>query len=407
EEIRKDLPPIAIGKPGFDDQDGGSGSIQLQLSGESTTVLEGLADSVTRVLGHIPGLVDVRADALTGTREIHLYVNPERARRAGLDALQVASAVMVVLRGEQLSRFRDKDGEIDIRLAYRKSDRQTLDQLRNLQLYNAQGQSIRLDAVADFSVSDGPTSIEHQNRSTSISVNIGLAPDHTFDEMRPLIKGALDNLAFPPGYQWQFGQGVQQQDESAQTMVTNMLLAVLMIYIVMAALFESLLHPAAILSGILFSIFGVFWFFLITRTTFDIMAMIGILILMGVVVNNGIVMVDHINQLRREGWSRFAAVVQGSSHRLRPILMTMATAILGLVPLAAGNTQLGGEGQGPPYFPMARAIIGGLAFSTAVSLLVLPTIYVLLDDLGMWSARVFREARGLPAAAQTAQPVEE
>jgi HAE1 family hydrophobic/amphiphilic exporter-1 len=174
-------------------------------------------------------------------------------------------------------------------------------------------------------------------------------------------------------------------------MITNMMLAALMIYIVMAALFESLLHPAAILSGIVFSIFGVFWFFLITGTSFGIMAMIGILILMGVVVNNGIVMVDHINQLRRAGQSRYSAVVQGATHRLRPILMTMSTTILGLVPLAVGNTTIGGNG--PPYFPMARAIIGGLAFSTVISLLVLPTIYVLLDDLGLWSTKVLRLAR--------------
>jgi HAE1 family hydrophobic/amphiphilic exporter-1 len=277
--------------------------------------------------------------------------------------------------------------------------------LRNLQLYNPAGRAVRLDSVVDFSVKDGPTSIEHTNRATSIGITLGLAPKMTFDELRPRIKAALDNLKFPPGYQWQFGQGVQQQDESAQTMVTNMLLAVLMIYIVMAALFESLLHPAAILSGILFSIFGVFWFFLITNTTFDIMAMIGILILMGVVVNNGIVMVDHINQMRREGWSRFAAVIQGASHRLRPILMTMSTTILGLVPLAVSQTQLGGTGQGPPYFPMARAIIGGLAFSTAISLLVLPTIYVLLDDLGLWSTRVFRKARGMQTAGEQPEPV--
>ncbi|MGH8401065.1 MAG: efflux RND transporter permease subunit, partial [Gammaproteobacteria bacterium] len=395
QEIRKGLPAIAIGHLSFDDQGDDDNSIQLQLNGESTTELEGLANSVTRVLEHIPGLVDVRADTLTGTREIHLHVDPDRARQAGLDASRIANAVMVVLRGEQLSEFRGKDGEIDIRLAYQKSDRQTLDQLRNLQLYNAQGQATRLDSVVDFSVKDGPSDIEHTNRATSIGVTLGLAPKLTFDEMRPRIKAALDNLDFPPGYDWQFGQGVQQQDESAQTMVTNMLLAVLMIYIVMAALFESLLHPAAILSGIVFSIFGVFWFFLITNTTFDIMAMIGILILMGVVVNNGIVMVDHINQMRREGWSRFAAVVQGASHRLRPILMTMSTTILGLVPLAASQTQLGGAGQGPPYFPMARAIIGGLAFSTAISLLVLPTIYVLLDDLGLWSTKMFREARGV------------
>ena len=158
------------------------------------------------------------------------------------------------------------------------------------------------------------------------------------------------------------------------------------------------------ITGILFSIIGVFWFFLITHTTFSIMAMIGILILMGVVVNNGIVMVDHINQLRRAGASRYSAVVAGASHRLRPILMTMSTTILGLVPLAIGTIQVGGDG--PPYYPMARAIIGGLAFSTLISLLVLPTIYVLLDDLGIWSSRLLHGVRA-PRKARAGMPAME
>jgi len=310
-------------------------------------------------------------------------------------------AVMVALRGEELPQYRGPSGEVAIRLAYQKSDRETLDQLRNLQLYNADGMAVRLDSVADFSVVEGPTSIEHVNRAASLGISIGLAKDTTFDEARPRIKQVMDSINLPPGYQWSFGEGVQEDDADTQTMVTNMMLAALMIYIVMAALFESLLHPAAILSGIVFSIFGVFWFFLITGTAFGIMAMIGILILMGVVVNNGIVMVDHINQLRREGLSRYSAVVQGATHRLRPILMTMSTTILGLVPLAVGNTTIGGNG--PPYFPMARAIIGGLAFSTLISLLVLPTIYVLLDDLGMWSARVFGSTRSVSPTSEPAE----
>ena len=392
DEIRKGLPTVAIGKPAFDDQQSSAGGgVQMTINGDSTTVLEGLAQEVTRVLGRVPGVVDVRAGALAGQREVHVHVDRERALHAGLDSEQVATAVMVALRGEELPQYRGSNGEVTLRLAYQKSDRESLEQLRNLQLYNARGQAIRLDSVADFSVSEGPNSIEHLDRGTSLDINLGLSSKTTFDEIRPRLKQVMDSLNFPPGYQWSFGEGVQQDDSDNQTMVTNMLLAALCIYIVMAALFESLLHPAAILSGIVFSIFGVFWFFLITNTSFGIMAMIGILILMGVVVNNGIVMIDHVNQLRREGQSRYSAVVQGATHRLRPILMTMSTTILGLVPLAVGNTTIGGNG--PAYFPMARAIIGGLAFSTVVSLLVLPTIYVLLDDLGIWSSRVAAAAR--------------
>jgi HAE1 family hydrophobic/amphiphilic exporter-1 len=161
----------------------------------------------------------------------------------------------------------------------------------------------------------------------------------------------------------------------------------------MAAVFESLLFPAAIMSGVVFSVFGVFWLFWITGTEFNIMAFIGILVLMGVVVNNGIVMIEHINNLRRRGMCRTDALVEGSRERLRPILMTMGTAILAMVPIAMST---GSSDDMPAYYPMARAIAGGLAFSTLVSLLFLPTIYAILDDLRHGTARLMRRARGVP-----------
>jgi HAE1 family hydrophobic/amphiphilic exporter-1 len=170
---------------------------------------------------------------------------------------------------------------------------------------------------------------------------------------------------------------------------------------VMAAVFESLLFPAAIMSSIVFSIFGVFWLFWITGTVFTIMASIGILVLMGVVVNNGIVMVEHINTLRRSGLDRTTALVQGSRDRLRPILMTMGTAILGMVPIAISSTQMAGDG--PPYYPMARAIAGGLAFSTLVSLLFLPTIYAILDDMSAFVAAKFNRAQKLAPMTPSAE----
>jgi HAE1 family hydrophobic/amphiphilic exporter-1 len=139
---------------------------------------------------------------------------------------------------------------------------------------------------------------------------------------------------------------------------------------------------------ILFSVIGVFWFFLITGTTFTLMAMIGILILIGVVVNNGIVLIDHVNQLRLQGLSREEALLRAGEERLRPILMTVGTTVLGLTPLCIGTTQIGGDG--PPYFPMARAIVGGLLFSTFVSLILLPTIYTWLDIIRHWPAALGR-----------------
>jgi HAE1 family hydrophobic/amphiphilic exporter-1 len=151
-----------------------------------------------------------------------------------------------------------------------------------------------------------------------------------------------------------------------------------------------------------FSIFGVFLFFAATGTTFSFMAMIGIMILIGVVVNNGIVLVDHINNLRHEGVPREKSIIIAGRDRLRPILMTVATTIVGLAPLAMGTTQVGGDG--PPYYPMARAIIGGLAFSTVVSLLVVPALYLYFDSFAAWGRTVMRTANSPTSKSKLSEP---
>ena len=196
----------------------------------------------------------------------------------------------------------------------------------------------------------------------------------------------MDQMVYPTGYSWGYGRSFDNDSEALNVMLFNIAIAFFLIYLVMASLFESLIYPASILTCILYGVVGIFWFFFITGTSFDLMATIGILILMGIVVNNGIVLIDHILHLRREGFSRREAIVQGGMDRMRPILMTAGTTVLGLIPLAVGNTQIGGDG--PPYFPMARAIVGGLTFSTVVTLIVLPSIYIILDDIKLWFARI-------------------
>jgi HAE1 family hydrophobic/amphiphilic exporter-1 len=194
-------------------------------------------------------------------------------------------------------------------------------------------------------------------------------------------------MALPSGYEWAFGGGFTGDQETMDKMIFNILLAIAIIYIVLSAQFESLIYPLGMICTILFSIIGVYWFFLITGTTFTLMAMIGILILIGVVVNNGIVLVDHVNQLRMQGMERDEALVRAGRERMRPILMTVGTTVLGLAPLCIGTTQIGGNG--PPYYPMARAIVGGLLFSTFVSLVLLPTIYTWLDVIRHWPRKFF------------------
>jgi len=157
------------------------------------------------------------------------------------------------------------------------------------------------------------------------------------------------------------------------------------------SLFESLLYPLSIITSIVFSFIGVILFFAATGTTFTLMSAIGGLILIGIVVNNGIVLVEHINFMRQKGLQRTEAIVRAGKDRLRPILMTVITTVLGLVPLAMGSTTI--AGGGPAYYPMARAIIGGLLFSTVVSLIIVPVIYAWLDNISRWGRAVRKQAQ--------------
>ena len=392
EMILEEMPKIAIGTPAFTwRRPGGQEQTRVTLSGESSTVLAEYAEQVKTLLARVEGFKNVQSEATRGDREIHVVVDRDRARQYGFSTQQVAQTVSAAMRGQNLRRFRTENGEVQVRLKFQDNDRQTLDHLRNLPLLRNGSEQIKLASLADFRVRRGPRSIHRENRITMIGVTAQL-DDITRDEAREKIRQVLSQYEFPKGYSWGFGASFTEAEESQNIMMVNLLLALALIYLVMAALFESLMHPLAIWTSILFAIVGVFWFFLFTGTTFSIMAWIGILILIGVVVNNGIVLIDHINHHRSEGLDRHEAIVVAGRERLRPILMTAATTVLGLIPLAIGNTQIGGDG--PHYYPMARAIVGGLTFSTVVTLVILPSIYIMLDDLRIWSRRIARAAKG-------------
>jgi HAE1 family hydrophobic/amphiphilic exporter-1 len=391
--IEADLPQIAIGKPNFSfDQQGGGDGFTIQISGDSTEVLNDLAVDIGRSLATVEGLKDVISDGDSGNKEVRVIIDRTRAANVGLSAQVIAQSVSVAMRGENLREFRDQNGEIAVRMAFRDSDKQSIEQLANLPLYTPDGRRITLGTVASLHVGRSPDSIRRTDRQTAVIISANLEEDVGADEVRPRVNSLMEQIELPPGYSWKEGRGFERQDETADMMATNILLGIACIFLVMAALFESLILPFSIILGsIVFSIFGVFLFFAATGTTFSFMAMIGIMILIGVVVNNGIVLVDHINNLRQEGVAREKAIVIAGRDRLRPILMTVATTIVGLAPLAMGTTQVGGDG--PPYYPMARAIIGGLAFSTVVSLLVVPALYIYFDSLAAWGRKVMRTAR--------------
>jgi len=394
EEIEKGLPKLATGNLTFERRRslGSEDSLKIYLEGNSSTQLAEWSHKVVKALNRLPGLVDIRSDAEAGEQEVQVVVDRDRAAQYGFSANQVANMVAVAMRGVNLRRFRDETGEIDVKVQFQKEDKKTLEQLKELVLYDNEKKPIKLSTIADFRLQRGPRTIHRENRITSLGISINLK-DMTIDQAKDKIKQLMDKYRFPAGIGWSFGRSFDFEGETFQTMMINLLLAIFLIYFIMASLFESLVFPAAIVSSIIYAIVGVFWFFMITGTTFSLMALIGILILIGVVVNNGIVLIDHINRYRNSGSNRHEAIVNAGMERIRPILMTAGTTVLSLVPLCITTTQIGGDG--PSYYPMARAIVGGLTFSTIVTLLVLPRIYVMLDDMRLWAARVLYRATDL------------
>jgi len=208
----------------------------------------------------------------------------------------------------------------------------------------------------------------------------------------------MDGMSFPTGYSWSFGQGFEEEDETQKEMLINLLLALVLVYLVMAALFESLLHPFAIMFALPFAFVGIAAICFLTASPFNLMAQIGLLILIGIVVNNGIVLVHHIHQLRERGMERTAAILAAASHRLRPILMTTMCTVLGMLPLAVGGNHVGDV----LYYPLARTVIGGLVASTMLTLLLVPCLYTLLEDGAGLIGKVWRSG---PRGAVAPGPV--
>lgn len=375
--IRDEMPQFVRARPSFQWDTGSGGGVRITLLGESSDRLLSLSEQIVPILASIEGLSDVRADTGSMREELQIRVDRDKAFKYGLNTTDIANIVSTALRGSPLRTFRhDPSGEIDIRLMYGKDLQSSLSRLKGLVVRRDGIQQVTLDQVATIEVARQLSQINRSYRQTALSIGANLDDDFTIEQARNSIEGVMQHIELPTGYRWTLDGSFQRQDEAVGVMLTNMILAVCMIYVVMAALFESMLLPTAVITSLLFSFTGVFWAFFVTGTPMSVMGMIGMLILMGIVVNNGIVLVDRINQLINQGLSLFDAVKQGCASRVRPILMTVATTVLGLIPLAVGSTRIGGDG--PPYSPMAIAIIGGLVFSTLTSLVLVPWAYVLL-----------------------------
>lgn len=370
---------------------GASEGLSVKLTGDSTEELIRIGDEIVEVLEQIPGITDASSDVESSREELIIRIRPEQASQLGVTASMLAQSVSVALGGRQMrSGLIERGKEVDIFLELEGKKDADIDTLRRTPIFLPSGGTIALEAIADLTFQPTLRFIRRENRETSININFSLR-DITPDEASQEVRGVLQQFELPPGYRWELGSEFERDSEMFQEMAINMGTAILLIYMLMAAIFESILFPTAVLIAIGYSVVGAFWFLLATDTTLTSMALTGMLLLGGMVVNNGIVLLNRVIQLRRSGMDRLNAIITSGRHRLRPILLTVCTTVAGMLPLAVGDVRVGG--MGPSYFPMARAIIGGLVFSTIITLIILPLVYVLLDDMKSATASFWREAR--------------
>ncbi|HVT44984.1 MAG TPA: efflux RND transporter permease subunit [Thermoanaerobaculia bacterium] len=396
--IRKDLPGIPGVRVFFDEdseEGGDSTRFAVRFFGQDATVLQQLATEAERRLDTIPSIEDINTGIGAGRQEIQVAVDRPKALRLGLTAGDLSEVFSFTLGGMRLQRFNAGDHEVETWLALRIEDRTNLDDLKKLQIRTQSGKDVLLGDVATFNLVRRAEEIRRENRKVRVSVR-ATYEGKEWQKTRTEIASLMDAFDMPPGYSWSWDDRVLEQDTQGKEMGFNLLLALLLVYIVMASLFESLAQPFAILFSIPFAIPGAIWMLTITRTPFNLMAQIGLLILMGIVVNNGIVLLDHMNQLRRSGLSREESILQAGRDRLRAILMTASTTIIGLLPLAIGGSAVGGLF----YFPLARTVMGGLVSSTFLTLLVLPYVDSLVESVADWLRRLWRKSSRPRVAAE-------
>lgn len=389
-KIRSGMPKLPGVKARFDDEQaelgGKTTEISVNLYGQDSDYLERIGRDVEHSFERIGGMQDVKLSSDRARKEVRARLNTDLAYGYGLTPADVSQIFAFCLGGYRLPRLRTEDREVAMLLDVDPNDVTSMDDVRKLTI-TANGRPVQLSALADFTVEPSALQIRHLNRKTTLEV-AGMYEGDKPKEAKQKVEDLMKALRLPPGYSWAFGEQVRETEEQNKQMLENLVLALILVYFVMSSLFESLIHPFAMLFAVPFAAIGAIWFLFLTKTPFNIMSQIGLLILIGIVVNNGIVLIDHVNRKRREGMSREEAIVAGGRERLRPILMTALTTICGLIPLAFGRSGTGGL----YYFPLARTVMGGLAASTFLTLMVLPQIYVLFDSLGSWARRVWTRA---------------
>ncbi|MEM7048533.1 MAG: efflux RND transporter permease subunit [Acidobacteriota bacterium] len=366
---------------------GSVAGVEVELSGDDPVQLARISENLANRLAQVPRIRDVDTSLDSGDEEIHLAVSRPRTTASGLSTLAVASTVASALSDRPVSRIKSDDREIDLVLRYREDRRETLDQLKSFPLAG-----LPLATYADFETLPGPRSIQREDRRSQVTVTANtLSSRDSFTATRE-VAALMAATPLPPGVSWSFGRWNRLEAQDRESSDFAIFLALVMVYLLMAALFESFVQPLVILVSVPFALLGVALALRYADQPWDTMTSLGLIILLGVVVNNAIVLIDHINGLRRAGLSRQEAILQGGRHRLRPILITAITTLVGLLPMVAPllfPAWFGPlEGRAATWAPIGLVIFGGLTTSTFLTLLIIPTVYSLIDDLTAFARRV-------------------
>ena len=361
--------------------------MSITLYGEDTGTLLGLAEEAVRRLRTIPGLTSVDTDLERGGNELQIQLDRDRARRVGVNPQQISSSISYAMRGLELGRYYGPDGrELRVFAQLGEADRARLDDLRSMTFKTDSGIEVPLETVATLSVARTLGQIQREGRQTILRVT-ARAPRTDSRQLFAAVDKAMDGFTMPRGYRWDKGN-YGNLDDTDREMRFALLLAITFVFLLMGLLFESFVLPLAVIIAVPFSFLGVYWTLYLTGTPLDNMAMIGVVILVGVVVNNAIVLVDMANRLRAAGRERFDALMEAGRHRFRPIMMTTLCTVSGLVPMALGNATI----DGMPYAPLGRTMIGGLLAATLLTLVIVPLFYTFLDDLREHGAEIWRSA---------------
>jgi hydrophobic/amphiphilic exporter-1 (mainly G- bacteria), HAE1 family len=367
---------------------GGNGKpISIRIQGEDEAILGSLATRVADVARRIPGTADVDDGGVTGDPELVVNVDRQQAADLGLTPAQVSSVLRTGLAGSTVSTFRPQ-GTVgwDINVILNPAERQRVDQVGQIPIVTPKGQTIQLGQIASVSTATGPTQVNRRDRQRSVYVTADLNGRVAGDVAKDIQTG-LDTIAVPSGYTVTQGGDAQSQNETFGQILTALGLSVLLMYMLMVALFESLVFPLMIMFSLPLAVVGAFGLLALTGNTLNMLSMIGMILLTGLVGKNAILLVDYTNTLRKRGLARNAALLEAGPTRLRPILMTTCALVLAMLPIALKL------GEGSEWrAPMAVTVIGGLLTSTLLTLVLIPAVYTIMDD---FTGVLSRATRGL------------